>query len=487
MRRISRLAPLAVALFGLSSSAFADKLKIERIDTAKARAIQVYTTYVDGEGRVVTQKTKDDFKMIVESTDIGPATVSRLFDEAQEPINVIAVVQISPVMQDVIDEARRGVKELVSIVGPKSKIGIYGYAADKKVIFEVGNPSEADAAASNIQIDSEAAAEPHLLDATRAAIEALSNPALKDQRKMIVVFTDGLDVNFERKGYSAMGKKAQEAGIIISTIGFNADPSRLKNLEEFAKQSNGTARVAKKPEEITATFGQITDEIKKQYILTYIIPKDICGDKKDHTFQLVHESKSAYSNTISVKIDKCPFEPGASETPAAPTTTDTPTKSRWWLWVLIGVAAFVLLIGIAAVASRKKPEPMPMPVAAPAPAPAAQKQRTMALNVADLGGGKQPAVGWIVGMTGATADKTFKLKPGRNVMGSAEDCDIKLQDGAVSGHHCEIRTEGGNYKLLDLGSTNGVMVNDKKVREHELVDNDVFRIGKSEFKFKTIS
>ena len=33
---------------------------------------------------------------------------------------------------------------------------------------------------------------------------------------------------------------------------------------------------------------------------------------------------------------------------------------------------------------------------------------------------------------------------------------------------------------------NGVIVNDKRVKEHFLVDNDNFRLGRTEFKFKSI-
>ena len=127
------------------------------------------------------------------------------------------------------------------------------------------------------------------------------------------------------------------------------------------------------------------------------------------------------------------------------------------------------------------------PAAAPAPvaaAPAAP-MKTMALNV-DVRGGT-PAVGWIVATSGKYADQTFKLKPSRTLIGTGSDCDVKVEDQFMSSHHCEVRFENGSFKLFDLGSTNGIVVNDKKVREHELVDNDQFRLGRTEFKFKSIT
>jgi hypothetical protein len=139
---------------------------------------------------------------------------------------------------------------------------------------------------------------------------------------------------------------------------------------------------------------------------------------------------------------------------------------------------------------REKPEQMPEEEeAAPAPAPAAAApagpMKTMALNVSAMGGA--PAVGWIVATNGKHADQTFKLKPARTLIGTGAGCDVKVDDQFMSSHHCEVRFEGSSFKLFDLGSTNGIVVNDKKVREHELIDNDLFRLGRTEFKFKSIT
>jgi pSer/pThr/pTyr-binding forkhead associated (FHA) protein len=50
-----------------------------------------------------------------------------------------------------------------------------------------------------------------------------------------------------------------------------------------------------------------------------------------------------------------------------------------------------------------------------------------------------------------------------------------------------VRAEANGYRLVDLGSTNGVIVNERPVREHDLVDNDHLKLGHTEFKFKSIS
>ena len=112
--------------------------------------------------------------------------------------------------------------------------------------------------------------------------------------------------------------------------------------------------------------------------------------------------------------------------------------------------------------------------------PSMKANRTVALEAAgDI------AMGWLMGTTGKYKDQTFKLKD-RTVIGTASDCDVVIEDGFMSSRHCEIRKVEGGFKLVDLGATNGVIVNDKRVKEHFLVDNDNFRLGRTEFKFKSI-
>ncbi len=55
--------------------------------------------------------------------------------------------------------------------------------------------------------------------------------------------------------------------------------------------------------------------------------------------------------------------------------------------------------------------------------------------------------------------------------------DIILDDSKASGHHAEVRKDGGSYRLVDLKSTNGTYLNRRKVDEMILSDQDVIEIG----------
>ena len=98
----------------------------------------------------------------------------------------------------------------------------------------------------------------------------------------------------------------------------------------------------------------------------------------------------------------------------------------------------------------------------------------------------QDVVGWIVCLNGGLRGKDFRLVTGRNVIGTAADCDVVLTDPYLSAKHMVIRHEDGRFMLIDLDSTNGTFVNDRRATKSELIDNDKIRVGRTEMKFKSL-
>ena len=63
--------------------------------------------------------------------------------------------------------------------------------------------------------------------------------------------------------------------------------------------------------------------------------------------------------------------------------------------------------------------------------------------------------------------------------------DILLDDPKVSKRHAKLTIEDGQFVLWDFGSTNGTFVNGNRIREATILkENDVIRIGATEFSFK---
>jgi pSer/pThr/pTyr-binding forkhead associated (FHA) protein len=71
------------------------------------------------------------------------------------------------------------------------------------------------------------------------------------------------------------------------------------------------------------------------------------------------------------------------------------------------------------------------------------------------------------------------LSAGRNVIGRGTDADIRLPDTGVSRKHVDVVLNDGVAVAEDLGSTNGTLVNGRRISRQPLADGDVIRIGHS--------
>jgi hypothetical protein len=81
-------------------------------------------------------------------------------------------------------------------------------------------------------------------------------------------------------------------------------------------------------------------------------------------------------------------------------------------------------------------------------------------------------------------DRRYVLDGPRATIGRSKDADCVLRDPNVSRHHAELRRgTTGDWTIVDLGSTNGVKVNDRRVPSTRLSPGDRVTIGKTTFVF----
>ncbi len=81
-------------------------------------------------------------------------------------------------------------------------------------------------------------------------------------------------------------------------------------------------------------------------------------------------------------------------------------------------------------------------------------------------------------------DRRYVLEGPRATLGRAKDADCVLRDPNVSRHHAELRrSPAGEWTIADLGSTNGVKVNDRRVGSTRLSSGDRVTLGTTTFRF----
>ncbi|HFQ80075.1 MAG TPA: FHA domain-containing protein, partial [Desulfobacterales bacterium] len=86
---------------------------------------------------------------------------------------------------------------------------------------------------------------------------------------------------------------------------------------------------------------------------------------------------------------------------------------------------------------------------------------------------------WIITLHDKTI-RRFTIKAGQQLsIGRGQDCDITIDNKAVSRRHVSLTFQNGMYFVSDLGSTNGTLVNGKKITVDEPIsEEDRIEFGK---------
>lgn len=80
-----------------------------------------------------------------------------------------------------------------------------------------------------------------------------------------------------------------------------------------------------------------------------------------------------------------------------------------------------------------------------------------------------------------SSEGTFRLTSGAvKTVGRAPRADFILDVALVSRLHCRLIASDDNLEVVDLESTNGTFVNDKRVERANLATGDRLRIGRTE-------
>lgn len=133
---------------------------------------------------------------------------------------------------------------------------------------------------------------------------------------------------------------------------------------------------------------------------------------------------------------------------------------------------------------QRAPAPLAAPVPQPAPRPETRRQTPSpspqpSARPARTDVPLQPVL--------EIDGRKYGLNADSIVLGRAADADILVEDTGVSRRHLEIITRGATVMAVDLGSTNGFHVNDRKVDGSTVLrDGDRLRMGRVTMVFRML-
>lgn len=107
------------------------------------------------------------------------------------------------------------------------------------------------------------------------------------------------------------------------------------------------------------------------------------------------------------------------------------------------------------------------------------QHETRTVNVTSI----EPRIGRLVVQLSGDDVKELALRKGHILVGRSRLCDIELKSPVVSRHHALISHTPEGATIVDLGSTNGTMVDGCTVKEHDLVPGNTISIGDCQIEY----
>jgi hypothetical protein len=98
---------------------------------------------------------------------------------------------------------------------------------------------------------------------------------------------------------------------------------------------------------------------------------------------------------------------------------------------------------------------------------------------------RQGPGGPLLGAIVLPSGERVALGEGTAVIGRMTECDITIADTNVSRRHAEVRAAGTGFVIVDLGSTNGTLVNGERLGAgHRLTNGDIISVGATHLRFE---
>ena len=187
----------------------------------------------------------------------------------KSPLNVVLLLDSSGSMKKAMKQAVAAVKTFVTLFSENAKITVVDFDTKPKILSADNRPALLKAL-NGVKPDGATA----LYDSILLGLNELKS---KD-RRALVVFTDGVDANWNDTG---PGSKATKPDVIkavetgktpVYTIGFGKSPD-VDTLTRVASLSGGTYYEAHDKETLDTVFAKISENLGRQYRVTYQRPR----------------------------------------------------------------------------------------------------------------------------------------------------------------------------------------------------------------------
>ena len=404
------------------------------------------------DGRPVEHLRNADVRIHQDGADLGPDGVTSLerVDEAGRGVAVaIALDNSRTLLGEPFERARAQALAFVAKLAPPDQAARVSFSGQAQVVVPIGQPLEEVRARIEGLAPDRTSMTTAVFDGIHRAAELVRTTPTLPRTRFVVAFSHGRDGGSRHRPDDVVELALGSGGeprIPIFTIGYaGRGEDGLPGLQQIASATGA----AFAPEaDAAALYASALAQMRGSYVARFSAGLD----GGPHRIAVAVEGRSAERSAVY---------PTGQSTPLAGLQTS-------WQLPLLGFAA--ALAGVAFWLSRRGGH---------APEPGTRTETGTAATIETA-----PAAARIRFVDGPLAARSFDLKPARTRIGARSGNDVAVDAPSVSRHHAEIRREGGDWTIVDLGSTNGTRVNGNAVKSARLRPGDRIRLGEVELVFE---
>lgn len=255
-----------------------------RVDT---NLVSVPVTVLDRDGRYITNLKKEDFQIFED----GIEQEITLFETVEEPFTIYFLLDVSGSMSDEMVNLTNAANVFTGRLRSEDTLIAATFAENTQILFQ---PTKIKELKKDIKLSRHYGIHTTLLyDAVDGSIKKINKVK---GRKAIVLFSDGAGTGTYATSKSNM-RDAEESDAIIYTVQFNtfsetpptyvnkeSYQNRVKEINDYmqdlANISGGRSYQIKNLSNLAETFGNIADELGRQYGLGYYPKQMEKGQKK---------------------------------------------------------------------------------------------------------------------------------------------------------------------------------------------------------------
>jgi hypothetical protein len=323
---------------------------------------------------------------------------------------------------------------------PHLKIGLAIFDSNINVISPIGSEDQ-----DSLNALSKIKAEGQATEFYKSILEAINLLSKTDAtRKALIIFSDGKDEDRAYKKEDVI-REAKKNNVVILGIGYAeklSDVPYLQTLKRLSEETYGLYIDANDRKSF-GIFLKNPLSFIEQGGRFFLDSSGFYGNQKV-TVDLVLQNEQKIEITSAVDVPDL--------RPLGQKLLDLITN--YWAYILIGTAILVVMIYFINLQVKKS-----------------KKLKTIVHEYAYLTEPDGTKTQHVINKTAIR-------------IGRSSNNDIVLLNDSISSHHAEIhRRRDGTFYIVDLGSTNGVYINSKKITQSEISDGDKLELGEVHLQF----